>query len=117
MNTQAHPPEAERSPAGPVKYSRPARWADYLAGRRDGNRRIPSLAEVVARLRSGGFGPQPTPYLQMLVNRAHDMADHERLRFVAATTTVRAQQAELEHRLAGPLSAIAAAKENLVASC
>jgi hypothetical protein len=52
----------------------------------------------------------------MLVNRAHDMVEHERLRFVAATPAIRTQQAELEHRLVGPRSAILAAEENLLAS-
>jgi hypothetical protein len=52
----------------------------------------------------------------MLVNRAGDVAEHERVRFVAATAAARAQRAELRNRLAAPQAAIAAAEEALIAS-
>jgi hypothetical protein len=90
------PPEIERLPASPITYGRWAQRADRQAGRRDGRKRIPSLAEVNALVESDAPAQLPTPYLQMLFSRARDMMEHERLWFHAASATDRAEQAELQ---------------------
>jgi len=116
MRTRNPAPDAQTRPAEPIVYGRRTRFADYRAGRRDGLARIPSLAEVAAMLDSGGHGHQPTPYLQMLLNRGRDMVEHERLRFVAATATGRTRQAELQHRLGASGAEITAAEQRLIDS-
>ena len=73
MAKVSEPPEIERLPASPISYKRWAQRVDRQAGRRDGRRRIPSLAEVNAILEADGPAQLPTPYLQMLFSRASDM--------------------------------------------
>jgi hypothetical protein len=92
------PPEIARLPASPITYGRWAQRADRQAGRRDGRKRIPSLAEVNALIESDAPAQLPTPYLQMLFSRARDMMEHERLWFHAASATDRTEQAELQSR-------------------
>jgi hypothetical protein len=94
------PPEIERQPASPITYGRWAQRADRLSGRRDGRKRIPSLAEVNALVESEAPAQLPTPYLEMLFSRARDMMEHERLWYQAATATARAEQAELASQAA-----------------
>src|SRR5262245_17545996 len=77
------PPELAREPASPISYGHWTRRADRRNGRRDGVRRIPSLAEVSALVNLSGPTQLPTPYLEMLLNRARDMMEHERLLFLA----------------------------------
>ena len=107
---------ADREPASPISYGRWARRADRLRGHRDGRKRIPSLAEVNALVESDAPAHLPTPYLEMLLNRARDMMEHERLWFVAATVTARSEQALLESQIAaaraalGPAEAVRAEK-------
>jgi hypothetical protein len=93
------PPEIERQPASPISYGRWAQRADRQHGRRDGRKRIPSLAEVNALIESEGPAQLPTPYLEMLFSRARDMMEHERLWYIASTGKARAEQAELESQL------------------
>jgi len=100
----------DREPASPISYGRWARRADRLRGHRDGRKRIPSLAEVNALVESDAPAQLPTPYLEMLLNRARDMMEHERLWFVAATVTARSEQALLESQIAAARAALGPAE-------
>lgn len=100
------PPEIGREPATPITYGHWARRVDRRHGQRDGRKRIPSLAEVNALVESDRPAQLPTPYLEMLFSRARDMMEHERLWFVAATVTSRAEQAQLESQVAATRTAL-----------
>jgi hypothetical protein len=106
MKTGSDPPEHEWRPASPIRYGRLERRADRRNGRRDGLKRIPSLAQVSESLKADVPNQMPTPYLEMLLSRARDMMEHERLLFVTATTAIRTQLADLDSRAGGLRAAI-----------
>jgi hypothetical protein len=106
MSRGNEPPEIEREPASPLTYGRWAQRADRRHGRRDGRRRIPSLAEVTALVESDAPAQLPTPYLEMLNSRARDMMEHERMWYLAATSPARAEQAELASQAASARAAL-----------
>jgi hypothetical protein len=111
MGGSKEPPDVEREPASPIKYSLWTRRADRRHGQRDGRNRIPSLAEVNEILQSQGPAKMPTPYLEMLFSRARDMMEHERLWYIATTTAIRSELTRLESQAAAARSALGPADE------
>jgi hypothetical protein len=106
MGGSNEPPDVEREPASPIKYSVWAQRADRRHGQRDGRNRIPSLAEVNEILQEQGPAKMPTPYLEMLFSRARDMMEHERLWYIASTTTIRSELTRLASMAAAARSAL-----------